>query len=377
MPNRVMIVDDALETRQALSRVLLALGYEVETAEDGVEALAKLPLDIDLVVLDANMPTMDGFVVAEQIRKNPQTFDLPIIMVTGLDSRTDRLRAIEVGINDLIVKPFDIEELRLRTHWLIRLKEARDALKRHQVELNETVARRTRSLRTALEDLAEAHRKTHRAHLDTIRRLVLAAEYKDRDTAAHIDRIGRYCEVLARGLQQPPSVAELIRHASPMHDVGKIGVPDAVLLKPGPLSEDEWSIMRQHPDIGARILADAHSEVLELGRTIALTHHERWDGSGYPLGLVGDAIPLEGRICAVADVFDALTSTRAYRQAISNEDAIETMIADSGKHFDPRVLDVFVQKRSEIELIQVEYRTTTREWSRPSPARAPSTTPAP
>lgn len=348
----VLVADDQDDARRALTRGLKSLGYEVEVAADGIEALAKLPLDADLVLLDAEMPGLDGFEVARRIRADPEYLDLPIIMVTGLDSREDRLRAVEAGVNDFIAKPFDLTELRVRCTSLLRLKDATDALKRHQTALEQAVAKRTADLRIALGRMAEAQRSTQAAHLDTIRRLVIAAEFKDRDTAAHIERIGLYCELIAAALKLPPGEVEILRHASPMHDVGKIGIPDAVLLSPRKLKPAEWDIMKTHPAIGARILAGSPSPVIQAGERIARSHHERWDGSGYPDGRVGEDIPLEGRICAVADVFDALTNNRHYRDALPNATVWEMMHAERGRHFDPGVLDIFLNSREAVETIQ-------------------------
>jgi len=349
---RVLAADDQEDTRRALQRALAALGYEVEVACDGIEALAKLRLGVDLVLLDARMPGLDGFEVARRIRADPEHGDLPVIMVTGLDSREDRLRAVEAGVNDFIAKPFELTELRVRTQSLLRLKEATDALKRHRAELEQTVAKRTADLRSALEGMAEAQRSTYAAHLDTIRRLVIAAEYKDRDTAAHIERIGLYSELIATRLNLPPGDVEIIRYASPMHDVGKIGIPDAVLLNPRKLDAEQWEIMKQHTAIGARILHGSPSPVLQAGEVIALAHHERWDGSGYPAGLSGEDIPLAGRICAVADVFDALTNNRHYRDALPNETVWEMLQAEKDRHFDPAALDAFLACRDAVETIQ-------------------------
>jgi putative two-component system response regulator len=349
---RILVADDQEETRRVLQRALTALGYEVEVACDGIEALAKLPLGADLVLLDARMPGLDGFEVARRIRADPDCADLPIIMVTGLDSREDRLRAVEAGVNDFIAKPFELTELRVRTESLLRLKEATDALKRHRAELEQTVTKRTADLRLALDGMAEAQRSTYAAHLDTIRRLVIAAEFKDRDTAAHIERIGLYSELLATRLNLPPGEIEIIRYASPMHDVGKIGIPDAVLLTPKQLDPEQWDVMKTHTTIGARILRGSLSPVLQAGETIALSHHERWDGSGYPAGLSGEDIPLAGRICAVADVFDALSSNRHYRDALPNATVWEMMQAERGYHFDPGVLDAFLASRDAVEAIQ-------------------------
>jgi putative two-component system response regulator len=354
---RVLVVDDQEDMRHMQVRVLKNLGYEVELARDGLEALAKLELDVDLVLLDAEMPGMDGFAVARRIRQDPRFTDLPIIMVTGLGGQEDRLRAVEAGVNDFISKPFEINELRLRSQSLLKLKEVGDALKRHRAELELTVEVRTAALRRALEETAAAQRRTQEAHLDTIRRLVIAAEYKDRDTAAHIERIGRFSEVVARALTLAPGQVEIIGHAAPMHDVGKIGIPDAILLKPGKLTRDEWAIMQRHTEMGARILHGSPSEVLQVGEEIALSHHEKWDGSGYPRGLSGDGIPLAGRICTVADVFDALTSDRRYRDALPNSAVYDMLQKLRGSHFDPPIVDAFLAHRDDIELIQRDAAT--------------------
>ena len=351
---RVLIVDDQEESRQTISRVIQSLGYETEIACDGLEALAKLRLDVDLILLDATMPNLDGFEVAQRIRQDPKFLSLPIIMLTGLHSKEDRLRSIEAGVNDFISKPFEVTELKLRSELLLKLKEAHDSIKRHEGELEKTVERRTGDLRAALEETATAERMIFEAHLDTIRRLVLAAECKDWDTAAHSERIGRYCELLARGVGLSPGRVDIIRHASPMHDVGKIGIPDAILLKPGPLTDEEWEIMKRHPAIGARILHGSPSNVLQTGEVIALSHHEKWDGTGYPGGLRDEEIPIEGRICAVADVFDAMTSNRHYRDALPVEAVYEMMKAQRGRHFDPDVLDAFLDLHHDVEAIQRE-----------------------
>jgi putative two-component system response regulator len=352
----VLVVDDRDDARLIQARILANLGYDVEQARDGLEALAKLELDTDLVLLDAEMPGMDGFEVAKRIRDNPRLVDLPIMMVTGLGGQEDRLRAVQAGVNDFISKPFEINELRLRTEGLLKFKDASDALKRQQADLERTVQRRTEALRHALEEMATAQRRTYDAHLDTIRRLVIAAEFKDRDTAAHIERIGRYSEVVARALKLAPGQVETLRHATPMHDVGKIGIPDTILLKPGKLTPEEWAIMQQHTTMGARILHGSPSELLQAGEEIALSHHEKWDGSGYPHGLRGEAIPLGGRVCAVADVFDALTSNRHYRDALPNETVFGMIETQAGHHFDPAVVAAFLASRDEVERIQRETR---------------------
>ncbi len=352
--SRILVVDDQEASRRSLQRLLESLGHDVELAGDGVEALVKLRLDVDLVLLDATMPDMDGFEVAEHIRSDRDHADLPIVMVTGLDRREDRLRAASAGVNDYVTKPVDITELSLRMSSLLKLKEASDGLKRQGAELEATVQRRTAALREALEDTVQARRSTYQAHLDTIRILVLAAEYKDRTTGSHIERIGGYSEHLGGRLGLAPRQVELLRHAAPLHDVGKIGIPDSILLKPGRLTPEERRIMETHTTIGAGILAGSRSDVIQLGQRIALSHHERYDGAGYPNGLRGDEIPFEGRICAVADFFDALASDRPYRQAVPCAQVFEMMREERGRHFDPHVLDVFLADADRI----VEIRTS-------------------
>lgn len=355
---RVLIVDDEESNRNVLSEMVDSLGYEPEVAEDGMAALAKVKLDIDLVLLDVNMPGMDGYEVARRIRQDPEVADVPIIHVTALAGKEDRLRAVEAGANDFIAKPVDLTELRVRSASLLRLKQQQDALKRHQAELEELVERRTSTLRRALDETAEAERRAYRAYLDTIRRLARAAEYRDEDTGAHILRMSHYSRVLANALHLPPGEVETILYASPMHDVGKVGVPDGILLKPGKLTDEEWEVMKRHTVMGARILSKSESELLQAGEVIALSHHEKWDGSGYPQGLAGEDIPLRGRICAVADVFDALTTKRPYKKAMPNEVAFEIIREGRGKHFDPRLVDLFFANLDDILTIQKEYAET-------------------
>jgi len=353
---RILIVDDEAPNRDLLEALLESLGHKSEKACYGIEALAKMKLDIDLVLLDVMMPGMDGFEVARRIREDPVNGDVPIIMVTSLTEKKDRLRAVEVGANDFISKPIDKTELKVRMTSLLNMKEAQDAIKEYSAKLEEMVTKRTADLRKALEDMAEAQRRTKEAHLDTIRRLAIAAEYKDEDTAAHIHRMSKYSALIAQGLNLPPGEVEVIRHASPMHDVGKIGIADSILLKPGKLDEDQWKVMKEHAIIGSRILDGSSSSVVQAGEVIARSHHEKWDGSGYPQGLSGEDIPLWGRICAVADVFDALTSNRPYKKAFSNKKALEIMREGRGTHFDPRALDVFFEGLDQVFAIQAEYR---------------------
>ena len=230
---RVLVVDDDPDFRFMHAELLKGFGYAVDVAANGIEALDLMSTSVDLVVLDGEMPEMDGFEVARRIRSDESVADVPVVMVTGLKGREDRLRAFDLGINDVVSKPIDATELKFRARWLVSLKIAQDEIKAHGQKLEETVERRTRDLRDALAEVRAARLSTHEAHIDTIHRLTLAGEYKDQDTADHVARIGGFSEVVARRMKLPEEIVEVIRHAAPMHDVGKIGIPDAILLKPG------------------------------------------------------------------------------------------------------------------------------------------------
>ena len=313
----ILIVDDAEFNRELLETLLTGWDYACVIASSGAEALERLNADVDLVLMDVHMPDMDGLEATRRIRRDPTYNDLPIIIVTALSGKQERLRAVEAGANDFVEKPIDRAELQVRIASLLKIKAGQDQIKRHKGELERAVEQRTEELRAALEMMAEAQAREHEAHIDTIERLAIAAEYRDENTANHIRRVGEYCAVIAQALRLPVYDVESVRKASPMHDVGKIGIPDGLLLKPGKFTPEERCQMEQHTWIGARILGGSTSELLQIGECIALTHHEKWDGSGYPRGLSGEAIPLYGRICAVADVFDALTSDRPYKTALS------------------------------------------------------------
>ncbi len=351
----ILVADDDEMIRTLHSEFVRGFGYDVELAADGIEAIAKIGLGVDLVLTDAHMPNLDGFEVARRIRETRSADELPIVMVTSLEAREDRLRAYESGINDFINKPVDHTELRLRLKWLLELKTAQEELRRAKENLEGTVARRTKDLRHALEEVTRAQREIQAGHLDTIRRLTLAAEYKDHDTAGHIERIGRYSQVVGMAMHLQPGTVDLLLHAAPMHDVGKLGIPDSILLKPGPLDQEERSIMNTHTTIGGQILSGSTSPVIQMGERVALTHHEKWNGGGYPSGLAGEDIPVEARVCSVVDFFDALTMDRPYRKAVPNDKVVEMIREESGTSFDPSVVDIFLDVRDEIEEIQREY----------------------
>jgi putative two-component system response regulator len=353
---RVLVVDDEEGQRVLLSQLVEELGHEVETASDGFEAVAKMKLGFDLVLLDAKMPGMDGYEVLTELREDEDGKPhVPVLMVTGLDSDRGRRRAMENGADDFISKPVRQVDLQARVTSLLKRKEAEDALVEHRDELEREVEQRTAELREAVEDLTARHREAHRAELETLERLAVAAEYRDKGTGAHVRRIGGYCALLGERLRMTPGEVEILRYASPLHDVGKIGVPDSILLKSGPLTDDEWEVMQKHTIYAGSILGDSSSKYLQAGKEIALTHQERWDGSGYPRGLEGEEIPLNGRICAVADVFDALTSDRPYREAMTAEEAFEKMEKARGEDFDPELLDTFLQDTDEVVAVHQKH----------------------
>jgi len=295
------------------------------------------------------MPRMNGFEAAQKLRQDPETRTIPIVMVTALNAVEDRVMALEAGADDFLTKPVDRTELRARVSSLLKVKAYNDHMKNYQKELEAEVAKRT-------EQLQEAYQKITTASLETIHRLSRAAEYKDEDTGAHIQRMSNYSAAIARRLGLNPTTIERILLAAPMHDVGKIGIPDHILLKPGRLDEEEWKIMRRHPRIGASILEGSDRGFIKLAEVIALTHHEKWDGTGYPRRLQGEEIPLVGRIVAVADVFDALMSKRPYKEPFPLEKSLEIIREGRGGHFDPDVVEAFLSSLDEVLAIKEKYK---------------------
>lgn len=354
LSKRILVVASDEQHIDAMVFSLMSVGYRCETARDGIEALAKMKLDLDLVLLDLRLPGMDGHELVERIRSDASYKDVPILVSCSVPDKKKCFRAIKAGATDLILKPVDEMELQVRAESLLKMKNTRDIFKDHQVKLEEIVDKRTADLSKALEDMAAARRNTQAAHIETIRRLSIAAEYKDDETAAHIHRMSRYSALIARELNLPQSEVEIISHASLMHDVGKIGIPDIILFKPKELNDSEWEIMQRHTIIGGRILEGSSSKVMLAGQIIAMSHHEKWDGTGYPQGLKGKEIPLWGRICCVADVYDALTSNRPYKSAYSSEKALNIMKSESGLHFDPSIIDAFVNNMDGVAQIQAE-----------------------
>ncbi|WP_028579217.1 response regulator [Desulfogranum japonicum] len=322
----ILIVDDTAENITVLSRILV--DYNVKVANNGPKALEiALRFKPNLILLDIMMPQMDGYAVCLRLKQDLRTKNIPVIFVTSMDEVTDEARGFELGAVDYITKPVSppVVLARVKTH--LKLYDQNRALE-------ELVNERTKEL--------------NESRLEIIRRLGLAAEYKDNETGMHVIRMSCYCKILATAIGMSNEEVDLILNASPMHDVGKIGIADDILLKPGRLNDKERAIMERHTEIGAKIIGEHDNPLLKMARTVALTHHEKWNGSGYPKGLKGEDIPLVGRIAAVADVFDALISKRPYKEAWPVEKAVALFKEESGQHFDPALIEVFVQNLDKI-----------------------------
>jgi putative two-component system response regulator len=351
----ILIVDDYPQNIKLLEAYLLPHGYKLIKAASGEEALAKLVGNqIDLILLDVMMPDIDGFEVTRRIRQDDKNRLLPIILVTALRETEDRVKGIEAGCDDFISKPVDKTELLARVRSLLKIKDYNDLRSNYQKELESEVNKRTEELKQASDKLKEAS-------LDTIYRLSVASEYKDQDTGTHIKRMSHYCSAVARHMGLDENTVTAILYAAPMHDLGKIGIPDKILAKPGKLDSVERDIMKLHTIIGAKILNRSDEEFIKLGGTIALSHHEKWDGSGYPNGLKGTAIPISGRIAAIADVFDALTSKRPYKEPCSVEKSLVIIRRWSENYFDPDVVDAFMAIQDEILAIKEQYTEDNRQ----------------
>lgn len=321
MSSMVLIVDDEYAGRETLQSVLEGEGYQLEMAENGMQAIEKAKkLLPDVILLDVMMPGMTGFEVCQRIRSDPDIAEIPIIVLTALDDRESLLTALKAGADDFISKPFDRFELRARLLGITRLN-------RYQKLIQE---------RTKLQ---EANAQLLAAYEATIEGWSLALDLRDRETEGHSRRVTELTEKLARVLGMNEDEIMHLRRGALLHDMGKIGIPDPILHKPAALTEEEWVIMRRHPQLAYDML---HSvEYLRPALEIPLNHHEKWDGTGYPRGLRGEEIPLTARLFAVVDVWDALTSDRPYRKAWSEEEALTYIREQSGKHFDPQVVELF------------------------------------
>ncbi len=348
----ILVVDDQPQNIELILAHLVNENYEIITASNGEEALKLLSENvIDLILLDVMMPDMDGFEVTRKIRQDERNRLLPIILVTALHEIENRVRGIEAGCDDFISKPFEKTLLLARVRSLLKVKDYNDLVEKYKMELVSKVAEKT-------VELKQAYVNIKLASLETIQKLSNASEHRDEYTGTHIKRMSRYSEAVARRMGLDKDTVEEILYASSMHDLGKIGMPDSILMKTTKLEPDEWEIMKSHSAIGAAMLEGSDSDVIKMGRSIAQNHHEKWDGSGYPSSLKGNEIPIAGRIAAIADVFDALTSIRPYKKPFSLEKAFEIIREGKGNHFDPDVVDAFFDVQDEIIDIKSKFSSS-------------------
>ena len=340
----VLILDDQGTSRAILAQIVRGLGAGLLIQETTApeSALTWAGTDIaDLVLVDYVMPGMNGIEFIQRLRQVPGYEHVPVIMITIKQDTQTRYAALDAGVTDFLTKPVDVHECMARCRNLLTLRQQQLILEDKSRLLEVMVSEATAEIRSR--------------EKETLMRLARAGEYRDTDTAKHLLRMSRYSGLLAEAIGLSAEEAELIELAAPLHDIGKIGIPDSILRKSGSLTEAEIEVMRQHPQIGHDILQDSPSKYLRLGGEIALAHHERYDGSGYPLGIAGEAIPLSARIVAIADVFDALTSVRPYKAAWSIEAAMQYLSKESGRHFDPALVTVMLELEPVLTKIHAQH----------------------
>ncbi|GMR04529.1 MAG: response regulator [Thermodesulfobacteriota bacterium] len=348
---RILVVDDDRFFLEVLKDLVMEMGHEAVTAENGAEAFEKaVSLPPDIVITDVLMPVMDGFELTEKLKDRPGTSHTPVIIVTSLSDKASRIKGLKAGADELLSKPIDEAEFRVRVGNLLKVKRYEDYLIEHGKTLEGEI--KDKSIQ-----LEEAYEQIRSSYLETVYRLTLAAEYRDMETGAHIKRIGLYSRLVAEKLGLGDKEVDALYIASPMHDVGKIGIPDSVLLKHGKFTDDEFYIMKTHCAIGANILHNPGPELLKTAMDIALTHHERWDGSGYPGGLKGTEIPLSGRIVQLVDVYDALRSERPYKEAFDHQKALDIIGNDEKDFFDPEIFRILMDNAGSFDRIFEENLT--------------------
>ena len=340
---QILIVDDDPISLKLLEELFVKGGFLNTTITTDSREVKDLyiRLDPDLIILDLNMPHKNGFdVLHELMEANPEDY-LPVVVLTEEMEQSVRFRALQSGAKDFLNKPYDRVEVLLRFRNLIEVHMLHRQIRNQNTLLEGKVKERTREL--------------YETQLDVITRLARAIEYRDSETGLHIVRMSRYSAMVAAQVGLSMDYCDIVLQAAPLHDIGKIGIPDSILQKPGRLTKEEWEIMKTHTTIGAELLSGSNSKFLNVAREIALTHHEHWDGNGYPQGLKGEEIPIVGRICGLCDVFDALMTARPYKEAWSSEKTIEEMRKGRGAHFDPKVLDAFLNILPEIKKIHDRY----------------------
>ncbi|HBK47745.1 MAG TPA: two-component system response regulator [Xanthomonadaceae bacterium] len=342
----IVIVDDQTSARTMLRHVIEDIAPELKVHDfgDPLGALAWCEAGhVDLVLLDYRMPGMDGLEFARRLRRLPSHRDIPIILITVVGDEPIRQAALEAGVIDFLVKPIRPRELRARCSNLLQLRQQSESIKQRALSLEQR-------LLASMNEVEERER-------ETLSRLARAIEYRDAGTSAYLERMAHIAGLIAEQLGLSGDEVRIIEMAAPLHDMGKIAIPDSVLLKQGKLNEEEQEIMRRHPRIGYELLSGSQNRFIQVGALIALRHHERYDGSGYPDGLIGEAIPLEARIVAVADVLDALLSPRPYKEAWTMDAALAYLYAQRGRLFDPRCVDALMRARVQLEQICEKFST--------------------
>lgn len=336
---KILAIDDNIVNIHILKKILTNAGFiNISSTTDPTKAIS-LYKDIqpDLILLDLNMPNMDGFAVMVQLSiLNPDDY-LPILILTA-EEESIRFKALQSGAKDFLHKPYEHMDVVLKSRNIIEVRLLYNQVRNHNAALEQQVNERIKEIRDS--------------RLDVIQRLAIAAELRDAGTGKHIYRMSRYCQLLALAVGFTKEQAELLLTTSPLHDIGKIAIPDSILLKPSALEPHEFEIIKTHTTLGAKMLSGSDSVFLKMAETIALNHHEKWDGTGYPHGIKGEDIPLVGRICAVADVFDALSSPRPYKEAWSFEKTMTEIKDLRGKHFDPKLVDAFLSISKEVKEVR-------------------------
>lgn len=342
----VLLCDDELMNRKVASKILTKEGFSVIEAKNGEEALEVLKNNkVDLILMDLMMPVMDGFEATKIIKDDDDFSTIPLIIISALSDKEAITRGLELGADEYLTKPFDITEFRLRIKNAIKIGIYQNMLKDHKALLEVQVKEKTKELQNALIEVQNSEK-------DIISILGKTAEYRDNETSAHTVRVGEMAALVAQKFGWSEEDVELIRLAAPMHDMGKVGIEDGILLKPGKLDDDEFAIMKKHAHIGYTILSQKETPLLKLAAEIAYTHHEKYNGNGYPRGLKEDEIPLSGAIVAVVDVFDALLSERPYKKAFPLEKAVDIIKSDAGTHFHPKVVELFLDSLDEVMRIR-------------------------
>ncbi len=348
----ILIVDDQEINVRLLEKILLNAGFKNLTYSCDSRDVEQLYAenDFDLVLLDIRMPYMDGFEVLERINLTPKDSFVPVLILTAQNDQETKLRALKLGAKDFLTKPFDQTEVLLRINNLLEVR----LMHQKQRDLNKILDKKVK----------ERTQELNESRLEVIRRLGRAAEFRDNETGYHIIRMSKYSQIIANTYGLSEADSELILYASPMHDIGKIGIPDQILLKPGKLDKREWEIMKTHAAIGADILSGHDSELMLMAREIAQNHHEKFDGSGYPNGLSGNEIPICAKIAALSDVFDALASDRPYKKAWPVEDAVAEIRRCSGNHFDPQLVRAFEASLPAILDVRAQYREEDQDFDK-------------